>query len=441
MKNIDNKKTPISNKKKLLIPLTLLMALTAGTLSSFRNITFDSLTGHVTVDLNWFKLALIFLLSWMTVSIHLSKSVPGTHYMRQVLCGPSQKGRVCYLDYIRVTATVLVIATHTISAAADQLEAASLPWFILELFSFLFHSCNLLFVLVSGALLLNNKEEDLSSFYIKRVAKVAIPMVLYYLSYLVILNGSAALKPSNWKNIINDILLGSPNVPHFWLIYIILFLYIITPLLRRLLKNQTDQTLYALTFALLAFNGLATYLPLSGVTLNFPIRILPWITVFITGYLLRQIQDSRYATFILAGGLLSLIISLLLILRSASYPAQLYNTAPTMVLIGSSLFLILKKHYQNRNSVPPLLACISRYSFSILLIHWYILFYIVGDKLHISGLSFHIAGGVTLTVIITLVLSLIFSILFDNTVVLCADYLFQKICHPLTNHSKSDKSH
>lgn len=426
-KTADNKAS--SGNKKYQIPITILAAFVAGALSSLRNITYDSASGQVFLDLNWLKLAIIFVLSWCTVSIHLSGAAREKGYLKRLLCGNLDHTRVYYLDYIRITATILVITNHTVSFAAGQLDHRGALWLSLEMLSFLCLSCNLLFVMVSGALLLGQREESLSVFYVRRVSKVAIPMALYYLSYLVLLNGSSALKPGNWSNILGDILHGSPNVPHFWLIYIILFLYIIAPLLRRVSRQLTDKSVFALTFMFLVFDGFVTYLPFLGVTAGFPITGLTWVTVFMTGYFLRRNVNKHYENILMAGGLLSLAVSLLLIAFSDSYPSLIYNTSPTMVLVSASLFLLIKRIYIKREAISACLACISRYSFSILLIHWYILFYIVKDKLHLQGLSLSIAGGIPLTVAVTLCLSLGFAIVFDNTIVLCAGKAFQKfIC-------------
>lgn len=66
----------------------------------------------------------------------------------------SKGGRQVYIDDLRVIATVFVIGVHTVSLAATMTEYGSIPFRVLTIFNFIFLSCNLLFVMLSGALLL-----------------------------------------------------------------------------------------------------------------------------------------------------------------------------------------------------------------------------------------------------------------------------------------------
>ena len=62
--------------------------------------------------------------------------------------------RQVYLDKLRVLATVLVIAVHTVSLGSTLVPERSAVWYGFEISNYLFLCCNLLFIMISGALLL-----------------------------------------------------------------------------------------------------------------------------------------------------------------------------------------------------------------------------------------------------------------------------------------------
>ena len=135
--------------------------------------------------------------------------------------------RQVYLDKLRVLATVLVIAVHTVSLGSTLVPERSAVWYGFEISNYLFLCCNLLFIMISGALLLPEKEESAGKFYRKRFLKVLVPMVIYYILYVCAKEGFVWLLPDHWGAMLKRILLGAPEeAPHFWLIYVIIWLYV-----------------------------------------------------------------------------------------------------------------------------------------------------------------------------------------------------------------------
>ena len=72
---------------------------------------------------------------------------------------------------------------HTLELARTQLAPGTLPFQLAEVFHFIFLSCNLLFLMISGALLLPMEGERTVTFLTKRFSKVAIPFfcLLYFI--------------------------------------------------------------------------------------------------------------------------------------------------------------------------------------------------------------------------------------------------------------------
>ncbi len=75
----------------------------------------------------------------------------------------------------------------------------------------------------------------------------------------------------------------------------------------------------------------------------------------------------------------------------------------------------------------------SKYSYSIILIHWYVLFVVVQGKMHITALRFGCIGGIAATVVLTFLICLAMAIVIDNTVVIVCTVIFDRISEKIMN--------
>ena len=73
--------------------------------------------------------------------------------------------RKVYMDVLRVIATVFVICVHTVALAKTTAAPGTLLFRVLEVFNYTFLSCNLFFVMISGALLLPVKRRAVQGFF------------------------------------------------------------------------------------------------------------------------------------------------------------------------------------------------------------------------------------------------------------------------------------
>lgn len=339
--------------------------------------------------------------------------------------GPERKE---YLDAVRLIATLFVIGIHTVSLAASLVPAGSISYRILTVFVFSFVSCNLLFIMISGALLLPVKGEKAGTFYTKRFMKVAVPMVVYYILYVCAKEGLSCIYPKNLPALTCRILKGAPEeAPHFWLVYVILWLYVLTPFLRWLVHHIPDDVFFGVLIAVFLVNGLDTYAPLLGWNIDLSFLVDTYAGVFLLGYFLAEKCSGKTADFITVFGLISYLFTCTLILFTDHCEPYIYENAPTMMFFAASIFLLVKKAYgTNRNPHPYqkggtgkrlFLRLISKYSYSILLIHWGVLHFAVKQILHVDVLSGGIIGGCILMGVLTLFLSAAGAVILDNTLI------------------------
>jgi len=358
------------------------------------------------------------------------KGVNSREYILQMLCGKNTaKDRKFYLDYARVFAAVMVILTHACSMQANE-EAALWKTNLLLFCESVGLICNPLYVMISGALLLSSeKEEPLGTFYWKRFLKVAVPMVVYYVIFLCVSGQISLIPPQNLKEGALQILAGpSGIVPHYWLIYTLLSLYVTAPFLRIMVKNLQDSYLNALFFLILAEEALVTCLPLAGVQTGFAMNLADWEGVFILGYLFTERRTRMMERIVLAGGIISAAFLPLVWIFHHSLRDYVTNTAPVTVLFaGAVLILLSKLDGILRKKFQYVILALSKYSYPIILAHWYGLFVVTWGKIGIQPLRFGCVGGIALTVLTAFLVSFILGFTADNTVVLAVQYIFSSL--------------
>ena len=379
----------------------------------------------------------LLLASWVLifVSILIHEEKAGGRinrpYLRSlVLGGYDRPGRIAWLDYVRVLATMLVIVVHMVPALVQNLPAGNFVRGLAIQTENAGLVCNQLFVMVSGALLLGTGKEPASlfSFYRKRFLRVFIPCGLYFLLYYAYIYGAGFLSPANWRLLSQCfITLQDGTTPHFWLMHAIIVFYLTAPLYMPALRRMSGEELDRLALVILLLHTLFTYSYLIGIKFQFVSFLAQWDSVFLLGYYLSTDRALRHQKKFFAAGLISLLIMMVVRRTREDYLFLIYNNATLMILWASAIFLFIKKHAGDWFSKEgKLLYALGKVSFSVLLVHWLVLYRIVGDILGINAMSFGIIGGVPATFILTLAISAGIALVFDNTVVLCATEVCEK---------------
>lgn len=379
------------------------------------------------------KIILLLLLLFLTVYSHYTaakKAGTAAQYAKiQLIGAPYGPSRVRAFDDIRFLSVIFVVGTHVIENG-NSFSERSAGWIFLSLLSIIFYNCNVLFVMLSGALILNQKEESLSSFYIRRAAKVIIPMAAYYMFYLYFgLYHSGLTDPATLFDAVRRMLSGPSDWnPHFWLIYVIISFYIAAPFFKIMVQNMSDKLLFSFVILSLGMNAALTFLPLLGINFSFITILCSWESVFILGYFWTRDSSSRYRQPAVFLGIVSFFLTALALYFFPSSGDYLFSKAPSMLLMSSSVFAWFLCREKSLKVPGPLVRMIGKYGFSILMIHWYLLHYAVEEGLGLNAATFGVIGGAILTTAATLALSLLFAILFDNTVVISMETVFLKIC-------------
>lgn len=327
--------------------------------------------------------------------------------------------RQAYIDYLRVIATVFVIFGHTVTVARVDAAPGTLLFQVLEIFNFIFSSSNLMFIMISGALLLPVRGERCRDFFARRFSRVLIPMVVYYILYVCAKEGIGQMYPSQWGHMLKRILIGPPEeAPHFWLVYVIIWLYVLTPFLRYLVQNIPDAVMDGVMLVIFLVNGLSTYAPLFDVDLHLSGIVDSFVGVFLLGYYLADRSSRRVENVLLAGGIVSFFITFYIITNLGWYDAYIYNNAPTMMLFAAALFVLVKRIAAGGERTPAFVRMVGKYSYSILLIHWGVLHFGVKQVLHVDVWMGGVWGGCILMAALTFIGSFVGAVILDYTLIL-----------------------
>ncbi len=198
------------------------------------------------------------------------------------------------VDAVRTIAIVLVIMLH---AAIEPFPLTSmnpqvvLQWWTANIYNSLARPSVPLFVMLSGALLLqpSKADEPLSVYFKKRLRRIGLPVLFWGAAYFA-WDFLVIKVPVSLNFIIQGILTGPYY--HFWFVYMLIGLYLIAPILRVIVAHADWKILRL--FFLLWFIGTAV-VPLLRLTRTYNLDptvfvLTGWIGYFLLGVYLPKMK-------------------------------------------------------------------------------------------------------------------------------------------------------
>lgn len=165
----------------------------------------------------------------------------------------AERGRVAYLDMLRIAATVAIVMIHVAVRGWRSMDMHTAQWHALSFFSSISRWGTPIFVMISGALFLDERREvRLRRLFSKNILRILIAFVFWSAIYAV----PFFLRDRSVFGLISNFLTGSYQL---WFLYMIVGLYLITPLLRRITSDRS-----ALRYFLLLSLCFTFLLPMLG---------------------------------------------------------------------------------------------------------------------------------------------------------------------------------
>jgi surface polysaccharide O-acyltransferase-like enzyme len=287
------------------------------------------------------------------------------------------------VDLIRTVAIVLVILLHASAESYSSVNWMSPQgvqiWWASNVYDSLARVCIPLFVMLSGALLLQpgKADEPLKVFFKKRLNRIGIPFLFWgatYFAWQILVNGQAFS-----ANFIVQGVLTGPDY-QFWFLYLIFGLYLLTPVLRVFIKHAEWKILRYLIIVWFAGTAIIPLMTLFGpYNLSANVFIVTgWLGYFVLGAYLMKVQlKSSLLTLVWVLGLLWTIIGTYLVIATLGEKfSQFFLTAASfnIILASTALFLLLASVPSQKieNRFPPVnrvLKLISLNTLPIFLFH------------------------------------------------------------------------
>lgn len=295
------------------------------------------------------------------------------------------KERNLTIDLIKLWAIIGVVIIHVCSPVLTEMKVGSFGWTWGLLYGSLFRASVPLFLMASGAIMLDpDKPLSFRKLFTHNIARIIIAMLFWgfcYKIYNLVFEGTFNFS-SLWYSVKRLLLFDQEF--HFYYLHIILIVYLFLPL-SRLISEKADKKLY--TYILLIWMLFAIVYPaarmykpfnlLSGLTGQWAINLTySSIGYSLLGYFLKKYRLSFIKS------LLCFLSGLILTFGATFYLSQkdgilneafLQGISPGVFLLAVGLFS-LASYVKIKEFLTRSVVYISKASFLIYLSHIFVLY-------------------------------------------------------------------
>lgn len=318
-----------------------------------------------------------------------------------------------------------VVITHVSSPLVEDIRDVHIfNWWVAIIYDSAMRWAVPIFVLVSGALLLDpSKDEPIKTFFRKRADRILVPLVFWSAFFSII---NFYVYKWSLKLVILKVLNGVPSV-HLWYLFMLSGLYLMTPILRRYVKHAAEsERLYFIVVAFAVASPFSMYFYVHSREVNVAfLKFLPFIAYFVCGYHLSKVDPARinlkYLTAIILSSIALVAISIALLVRYTTndYVWELPHTffSPLIIVMSIAIFLLFIKLDSLTSSrqgvlhplswLSPLnkfFSFIAPYTLGIYIVHIMIII-AIGRYTHIWAYTIHPIVGIPLTSLLTFAVS------------------------------------
>lgn len=296
-----------------------------------------------------------------------------------------KKQRIVPLDLIRTAAALMVVMIHCSSPFVKSFETISREFVLGNFFDSISRAAVPLFVMTSGALLLDEKRQfSVKKFYGKNVRNLVLLLAFWSAFYAVLYQAVFPLvrgETADVPELIHDFIFGHY---HMWYLYMAVGLYLITPFLRCVaLKENAGLVRLFLGISLLAQFSIplvqalaAVWEPLEywdNLLSKFRLQFFCGFTAYyLAGWYLVHVGMSRLEQRILtAAGGISLALIFGYVQLTGKYSIGYSNYGLLVFLYAAALFSVLYRvgnRFQGKKTGDVLAAC-AGFSFGVYILH------------------------------------------------------------------------
>lgn len=293
-----------------------------------------------------------------------------------------------------------VVVLHTASPLLFRVKEASInDWLAADAYNALVRFCVPVFVMITGALLLQ-REYELGDFLKRRLGRLIPPFIFWSLVYIgyKLYDGELELSDNIWPNIklvLQQLQTGSYY--HLWYVYLLIGLYLFIPIISKFVRNATEkELLYFLGIWLLTMILGKPYLNVfdPGIDLH---NFTGYTGYLVLGYYLayKPFKFKNMASIAALVFILCIVLiasgTYLLLLKTRSLSTFFYEPiSPFILILSASAFLMARFIKIKLNPVVNnIISNIGKYTLGLYLSHALIL-----NLLELSGITYSIFNPV-----------------------------------------------
>lgn len=230
--------------------------------------------------------------------------------------------------------------------------------------------------MISGFLLLDPKKElglnKICRYLLRMIAVLATFGLFYCLVETIVSEGFS--NPA--REVLTSIkhLFEGKSWGHMWYVYMLIGLYLLTPLMRIFVREADDKTACMTLAALFVFTILRPTIVSFNLELDEVLAVTePYPFYYLAGYYIGRMRISgRTRIRMLLVGLVGIVS--MLILEMQGYFKTPANTNVFVALYSMAIFATAKdSQLMSRISAHPVICALSKYSFGIYLTHTFFL--------------------------------------------------------------------
>lgn len=292
----------------------------------------------------------------------------------------SEEKKIVWIQNLRAIACVLIVLLHVIDgwlkSNSIQLTTYSNRWWIDNVLVQIFVQIAVpIFIMISGALLLNPKKDLNLKKIIKYMTKMILIIITFGFFYCLIEQFVHDKFSNPLGSIGNAILHVFENKSWgiMWYVYMLIGIYAITPLLKAFINTTDGKTfIFILSVLFVVSSFVPTINALFNIELtNFYLDGFIFIFYYMVGYFiayrLKSFQNSKKIIYFL--GIISLIVFLILLVLKNGYYTELNTNDNCFIAIWSMFVFYLFSNEIIKIKENRILNYIAKYSFGIFLVH------------------------------------------------------------------------
>ncbi len=305
--------------------------------------------------------------------------------MENLIQEPVTRNRYLWVDLIRIIAIFSVVAIHVDTFGPYWNRIPWIDWWAANVYNAIIRFAVPILFIMSGYLLLDKQEDD-RIFFSKRFTKVVIPLVAWSIIYMIFAHKYDVLSIFTLEFV--QKLLTNDIFYHLYFLYYIIGLYLITPLLRRVLAHAN---LYDVRYFLVLwffFTPVNQLIGFFGYNIGIPVEAATGnLGLYLTGYAIKKTRMTD-RTIYLSGVIVatSLIVmtfgSYIMSVNSGKFNTFLTSTSITQTTYAICLFILLREALGRMTLAMPcmkienIIRAVAEASMGIYLVHPMLLHYI-----------------------------------------------------------------